>query len=571
MTRYRALLYFAMIVVLLAACGPGPLPEVVEKEVTRIVAESVVATVIVAGTPQVIEREKIVTATPEPEQAPAVGGTLVFAQQVETTTLDPHLSETDGGPLREIGATLVAHAPDGRIVPYLAESWQISEDGLVWDFKLRKDVKFHNGAALTARDYVWTINRILAPETKALGARGALGPVTSAEAPDEYTLRLNLATPYYSLLYSLALSFLQPLSEAAVEAAGDQYGRNPVGTGPYRFQEWVTGDKIILERNPDFAWGPEFVHQGPAHINTVEYLFIPEAATILAGLEAGEIDSATVVARDVERLREGGQFRVIEGLSQGMYPGVFFNTSKPPFDDVRVRQAFNLAVDRDILVRAILSGAGAPQYGPISSSVIGYWPGVEFIGYPHDLERAKKLLEAAGYTYNDKNMAYKDGQPFKLQLMGSPGVTDVRVSEILQEEFGALGVEIEIVNLDAGAWLGAAVTGAYQLGVAGYNHSEADVLYIFFHSSNIGGYNIGQVADPVLDELLSQTRLETVPAKRQAAVDAAQRYIVEQAYALPLYTPYSYQVVSTRVQGDLHVVPPTRLYLNDAYIETAAK
>ena len=566
-----------VIAVLLAGCGATPEPQIVEKEVTSIVKETIRETVIVEGTPQVVEREvtavveveKIITATPEPEDIPAVGGTLVVASDIgEIITLDPHLSDTSDGAIQQIGATLVTGGPEGTMVPYLAESWEISEDGLTWEFKLKENVKFHNGTPLTAEDYAWTLNRALDPETQSPAAGELLGTVISAEAVDDYTLRLNLAEPYYSLLYSLSLSFLQPLSQAAVEAGGEQYGRNPVGVGPFMFKEWATGDKLVLERNPDYDWGPDHVHAGPAYIETVEYLPIIEASTILAGLEAGEIDIAGLSQpRDVERLLESGQFSVIEELNLGLKPGVIQNISRPPYDDVRVRQAFSLAVDREAMVKVILDGAGEPQYGPISPSVFGYWPGVEYIGYGYDLDKAKSLMEEAGFIYNDDGMLEKDGEPFTLQLYGSQEWTDPRVSEILQQEFEALGVDTEIVNLEYGTWLGTAVAGDFDAGVIGYGHGDVDILSIIFHTDSIGGFNLMKVSDPELDELLDRIRTETDPEKRQAAANDAQRLIVEKAYIIPLYAGTSYVMLSNRLQGN-PFIQPDYVFLNDVYLET---
>ena len=589
MKRLGLLVSIVMVASLLLSCA-SPTPEIVEKVVTQVVTqvvketvvqkEVVKETVVIEGTPQIVEKEvtkvveveKVVTAPPTPEPEPAVGGTLVIARQAEPPTLDAHLS-VSGEDLNYIGATLVTMGPEGDYVPYLAESWEVSEDSLTWDFKLREDVKFHDGTPLTAHDYAWTFQRVLDPETKAAAAGSTFGPLVqlvSAEAADDYTLRLKLAWPSYSLLAALDLPFMQPLSQAAVEQWGDQYGRHPVGVGPYKFKEWVTGEKIVLERNPDYTWGPEFADEGPLYIENIEMRFIPEIATILAGLETGEIDHADVPTKDVQRIRDTGQFQIFEWLLQGMTPGLFPNTSIPPFDDALVRRAFNLAVDREALIKIIVGeGNAVPQYGPISSSVGGYWPGVEYIGYGYNLEKAKALMEEAGYTYNNDGMLEKDGEPFELELVFTPEFPDPnnsRIAEVLQQQWKALGADVKLGQYEWGVLIGLAVSNEMELGLAGYNWWDAGLLALFFRTGS--AMNFSHYADPKMDEFLDLMQSTADPQERQEWANETQKHLVEQAVVIPLYTPKVFAVLSNRVMGDVPLLPINRLWLNDLYLES---
>ena len=561
---------------LFSACGAST-PEVIEKVVTQVVKE----TVVVEGTPQIVEKEvtkiveveKVVTATPEPAKGPMTGGTLVMALESEPTTLDPHFSSFGGREFLYLGATLVAKDPfqDGAYVGYLAESWETSDDGLVWDFTLRKDVKFHDGNPLTAHDYAWTFQRALDPEINSPAAGSALSSVASAEAVDDYTLRLTLHQPYFPLLENLELGFAQPLSQEAVEKWGDEYGRHPVGVGPFMFKEWVTGEKVVLERNPDYNWAPAFQHQGPAYVESLVVRYLPEYATRLAGVEAGEIDFlAGVLDKDVQLLQDTGAVAIYEGYGGGMDPYVALNVAQPPFDDIRVRQAFNYAVDKDALIQIVAGGKGIPQYGPISQATHGYWPGVEYIGYQYDLDKAKALMAEAGYTENADGMLEKDGQPLELVLKAFQGGAFNRATEVLQAQYKDLGVDVTIEEKDQGVLYGELLSGNFNAAVSGFDYTEFAVVPIFFHSGNIGGLNYVGVNDPELDALLDATNNETDPEKRQKAADDAQRVLVEKAYAVPLFTPTGYVATSSRLQG---VVPETfgtslnRFYINDLYIE----
>jgi len=577
MKRASFLICLLIIASLLAACST-PEPEIIEKEVTRVIKATVVETVIVAGTPQTVEQEvtkvveveKIVTATPEVTPAPAVGGKLVYALPAEPDTLDVHKSSglVMENVMQYVGASLVAKDPlTGDLVPYLAESWTVAEDGLTYELILRKDVKFHDGTPLTAHEYAWTFQRALDPTTKSPVAGTMLTGVVSAEAVDDYTLRLKLAWPNYPLLESLLQIFLQPLNPTYVEQMGDAYGRHPMSVGPYVFKEWQTGEKIVLERNPDFNWGPEYTHGGAPLVETIEFRIIPEYATTFAGLESGEIDFYVgVLAKDVDRLESTGRFQILGSLLLGVNPMVNLNVSKPPFDDVRVRQAFNLAVDRDALIQVIMLGRAIPQYGPVSSSMPGYWPGVEYIGYGYDLDKAKALMEEAGYTYNDDGMLEVDGQPLALVLKAYPRVS--KVAEILQEQFKALGVEIQIEQQESSI-LGADYdSGNYTLGLAGWTHPDISVLYAMFHSSMIGVMNSGFVNDPEVDQFLVDMLFTADHKVHQEAAIALQRRVVEQAYIIPLYTPTIIAALNNKVQGAVFPpIPGYLLELYDAYIE----
>jgi peptide/nickel transport system substrate-binding protein len=560
----------------LLSCG-SPEGVVVEREVTKVVTEKVVETVIVQTSPQVtesevtkvVEVEKIVVATPEPEPEPAVGGSLVYALAAGPDSLDVHKSSSLGMEtiMAYVGATLVAKAPlTGETVPYLAKSWTISEDGLKYEFILREDVRFHDGTPLTAHDFVWTFQRAMDPATKSAAAGTVFRGVIDFEAVDDYTLRLNLAWPNYPLMDNLALPYGQPMSPDYVEEMGEDYGRHPLGVGPFVFKEWQTGDRIILERNPEFNWGPSYTHGGAPFVETIEFRIIPEYATTVVGLEAGEIDYASVQSKDVATIADTGRFQILEALWQGCSPYVALNVSKPPFDDILVRQAFNLAVNREVLIKTVLSGYGIPQYGPVSESVPGYWPGVEYVGYGYDLDRAKALMEEAGYAYNDQGLLEKDGQPLSLVLKTSPSFG--KVAEILQEQFKALGVQIQLEQKESSILFSELGSGAYTLGLGGWIHPDTSILYVWFHSSMLGAMNTGNVNDPELDQLLEDMVFTADPEAFQEAAIGSQRYIVEQAYIVPLYTRILHSALNHEFKDAAFSSMTGRLELYDAYIDS---
>jgi peptide/nickel transport system substrate-binding protein len=583
-TWFKFVAVFMLASLFLGACTTAE-PEVVEVEkvVTQVVKETVVETivetVIVQGTAEVVQQEVtrevekpvVVTATPVPPEMPQVGGTFVMALTSVGTLDAQYTSQGDEMVITNLlGSTLVAKDVEGNYVPYLATSWTTSDDGLIWDFTLRDDVKFHDGTPLTAQDYAWTFQRMLDPENTS-PQRGRAVAIASAEAVDDYTLRLTLNAPYPVLLEQLSnTGVFQPLLQSAVEASGEDYGRNPVGVGPYKFVEWQTGERVVIERNPDFDWGPPFVeNRGPFYIQTMEFRLIGEPATVLAGLEAGELDYASVLPTDLQRIEDTGAFQIIETVDQGMYPALHMQVQKPPFDDILVRQAFNYAIDKDVLIKVVAEGQAVPQYGPLSPNMKDYWPGVEYVGYGYELDQAKALMEEAGYTYNGEGMLEKDGEPLKVVLKAYPQFT--KLAEVLQEQYKALGVDIEIELVEPGILFGQVLAGEHELAVFGYTASESDILYRWFHSSRSNALNLAWASDPELDRLLDLTRNTVDPDKRLEWVNEVQKYIVEQAYVVPLYAPKSFWALSNRVKGATQAPLELLLlkaFLNDAYIET---
>jgi peptide/nickel transport system substrate-binding protein len=436
----------------------------------------------------------------------------------------------------------------------------LSKDGLVWTFVLKKGIKWHDGSSLTAKDFVWTFNR--AKEIKATTAAPLLQAVSDVKALDDYTLQLTTAQPALGLMDNLTNPFLQPLSQAAVEKAGDGYGRAPVGVGPFKFKEWVTGTRVVVERNPDFVWGPAFAHQGPAYIQTVELRILPEYATAIAGLEAGEVDVTSVHPEDLARIKGLGKFKIDGVVSSGCQPCTFVNTSRPPFDDIRVRQAFNYAIDRDSMLKVI--GDGAVQDGPLSEVTPGYSAEVKKITFKYDPDKAKSLLKDAGYVAGSSGTLQKDGQPLKLTIKVFPSY--VKIAEVLSQQLKAVGVALDIVQLEYPTLRSEAVQGNFDLAIEAYGYPVGDILYPMFFSAFIGSLNWSRVNDPKLDGLLTAYLGAGDPAQRQDLLSQAQQLIVNQAYMLFTFTQKLYLATSNRIQGSIareYLIMPI---LFDAYI-----
>jgi peptide/nickel transport system substrate-binding protein len=560
--------FFALILVFslaLGACRPAATPA---PQPTSPPSQPAQPT---QGQPAQVQPTQAPETPPTTADGPKVGGRFVWAVTVEPSSLDAQKTAESIADtvLQFIGAALVAKDPDNNYVPWVAESWDTSEDGLTWTFKLRHDIKFQDGTPLTANDYVWSINRALDPATQSPVTSQILAQVTQVEAPDDYTLVMTLNEPYAPFLDNLTSpGYLQPLSQAWVEKHGDDYARNPMSIGPYTLKEWMTGSHIILERNPDYTWQPAFVkHQGPYYIQEIEFRIIPELATIVAGLEAGEIDYyAGVDPQQVNRIQDTGIYEILNFYSTGALPYVTFNVSKPPFDDLKVRQAFNSAIDRQAMIDVIVKGNGKIQYGPITPATIGYWPGVEDIGYNYDLEKAKSLLLEAGYAdANGDGILDKDGQPFTVPFTTLSVWT--REAEMIKEMLKAVGVDLDIQQMENAVMIGNVVGGNYQVSMFGFGWPNYDILWMTFNSKQEGILNLAHNNDPELDGYLDAMRTEIDLSKHEEAVNKAQQRIVEQAYMAPLYYQTYFAPMHKKVKGAILSPNNNALYLEDAWIE----
>jgi peptide/nickel transport system substrate-binding protein len=500
-----------------------------------------------------------------------VGGTLVYAVSAEPDTLDPAKT---GAAVSDIimnflGCSLVTIDTEGNVVPYVAESWDVSEDGLTYTFHLRDDVMYHDGKSVTAQDFAWEYNRALDPETASPAAGPSLGNVESITALDDYTLEIKLGSANFPFLFSIGdAGYMQPVNQETFETMGaDAFGRAPVGCGPYKLVSWDTGSGLTLERNPEFNWGPAgaWENTGPWYIENIEVRIIPEVATISAGLEAGEIHVAAITQSDKEYLETLDTLNIEGSLQPGLRPYVAINVTHYPFDDVNVRKAFNLAVNREAAVQVLAKGDAVVQYGPLSPAQIGYWDGVEEIGYGYDVEQANTLMEEAGFVKDDEGFYGKDGERISLTLYTLPIETWVKAAELVQQQYKEFGIELTIQQDDQGVLIPVILGGDYDITMFGMTYPEADILYLMFHSSQIGGFDYAMVNDPTLDEILERTRTETDPAARQEAVNEAQQYIVEQAYTIPMYAPINYTAISTSVM-DYRFSDLRGLDLDSAYI-----
>jgi peptide/nickel transport system substrate-binding protein len=490
--------------------------------------------------------------TPVEGATPESGGTWTIVATNEPDTLDPHktgaaITQTI---LRNVCDPLISKALDGSYVPGLATDWTVSDDGLTWDFNLRSDVTFHDGTPFDANAVKVSFDRIRDPETKSAGASSALGPVSDITVSGDYSVQFTLSEPFAPLLDGLTnAGFLATLSPATIENDPDGIARKPISTGPYMVDEWRSGESITLKVNPDYKWAPEFMHQdGPAYIESLVYRIMTEDAAISAAFEAGEVNQISVPSTDVSRIKEDDRFWNVDVLRKGV---VFleFNVTKAPFDDLKLRQAINYAIDKEAVLNAAVQGLAIPAYGFLPPSIVGYWSGIEDYAPHFDKAKAEQLLDEAGWTLNGDNRE-KDGEQLKFTLYSLKSDSWTRGVQVVQSQLKDIGIGMDIQIFEFGTLLEKCQAGEHQVETMGYTYPIADIVYLWFDSANIGsGLNLSHIDDPDLDALISKSRTTMDADERNVVFEDLQKYIVDQAIWAPLWIDNYTWAYDNSIQG----------------------
>ncbi|PYE48270.1 ABC transporter substrate-binding protein [Paenibacillus barcinonensis] len=484
----------------------------------------------------------------------AEGGNLTFALATSPDTLDPHRSGLAVAvrAIRTIYDNLVVQLPDGSIKPWLAKEWTVSEDGKSYTFKLREDVKFHDGTPFNAEAVKYNLDRVIDPATKAANALALIRPYSSSEVIDEYTIKVNLAAPSQAFLGNLSQALLGIVSPTAAKKYGDQLGKNPVGTGPYTFVKWDENADIVVAKNKDYKWGPDTVeNKGAPYIDTITFKIVPEEATRIGSVQSKQVLAAeTVPPQNIAALKSDPNQQLLQANTVGLPYTLFFNLRKAPWDDVKVRQAVQSAVDVESIVKTLYLGNYERAWSALSPGILGYDKALEGSITP-DINRANQLLDEQGWVKGADGIRVKDGKRLTLKYVdGSPNREKRNdIAAIIQQQLKQLGIAVEVVitkdiatviyqNLD------------YDLYGNSQVNSDPNALYAFYHSSAEGERpTLSGLADPKIDQLLEQGAVEKDASKRVDIYGQIQKYLIEQAVILPIYV-FPYTVAASKdVQG----------------------
>lgn len=465
---------------------------------------------------------------------PAFAAEIRLAQVADISSLDPHkVSDIySANVIRQIYSNLVQVNENMEIVLDLAESWE-NPDDLTWIFHLRKGITFHNGEPFTAKDVKYSIERIRNPETASPGATH-LKEVQSVEAPDDYTVKIVTKRPFAPMLMSLTRYETSILNEKAVSASGADYGsKAAVGTGPFKFVEWSRGDKVTLEKNPEYF-------RGPAVLDRVIYRGIPEDATRLIELESGGVDliPGNFPYQEFANIEKNDKYLTYKVPAMStLYMGL--NTEVKPFGDKLVRQAMNYAVDKQAIVDAVYFGFAAPSRGPLSPVIWGFDPTRTAV-YPYDPVKAKELLKQAGYADGFDMTIYSDNRTERRSA-----------AELIQAYLAEVGIRANIELMEWSALLSTSakgIGGAFMLGWTGTGDADGGMTPVY-HSANIGSSNRFRYKSEGIDALLDKGTATLDQDARKKVYAEVQELITEECPLVFMISQELLGASSKKVQG----------------------
>ncbi len=486
---------------------------------------------------------------------PAYGDTFIQASIGDIGGLIPSLTSDQSS--HEVGSMiydgLVKLDKDLNTAPAMAESWIYSRDCLELTFKLRRDVKWHDGRPFTADDVVFTYQAMINPKTPAPFKEGFL-LVKDVEALDPYTVRVRYDKPYARAVetwgtYILPKHLLESFAAAGTLRESPQNSR-PVGTGPYHFQEWKPGEKVVLVANPDY-------YEGRPYLSRVVYRVIPSQATIFLELKALGVDYvSTLTGIQYARQTEYPAFR--KAYYKYRYPAsaytfLGFNLRDPRFADRRVRQAFAHAINKQELIDGVLLGLGRETNGPIRPGTWAYTEAVERFAY--DPEQAKALLAEAGWKDRDGDGLVEDreGKPFTLTIRTNQGNDErKKIAEIVQQRLKEIGIQADIQLIEWAAFIKEFVKPRrFEVIVLGLGTGTDPDQFVVWHSSQRGPDQMNRTgyANPEVDALLEAGRQSCVQKERVRYYHRIQEILAHDLPMIFLYNRDSLPVVASRIRG----------------------
>jgi peptide/nickel transport system substrate-binding protein len=512
---------------------------------------------------------------------PVSGGSIVYGADREPNCLDPH----NNGDMpqtyvaRQFLDSLVSEKADGTVVPWLADSWTISPDGLVYTFKIKQGVKFHDGTPLDAAAVAANFDQMLDPATQSLTDLGYLKPYyKSSRAVDPSTFELTLATPYSALLTVLSQAFFGIESPKALARGLAANCQSPVGTGPFVVKQWNHGQSVELDRNPDYDSAPsDAKHQGPAYLDHISWKFLEDGSVRFGAVQGQDADIIfNPPPQQIAALQADPNLAQQSFTHTGLPNGIALNTSHAPFNDPSVRQAFIRGSNAEAAVRSAYLGVFDWEPGPVSSTTPYFKKDLRSL-YANDPAKANQLLDAAGWTQrNGAGYRTKDGRELSATLVYSsdPGDTppaDLTLYQNIQAAEKQIGFDVVLKPLPKDQYSAAfsdkdaydGLTGAY------WNSPTPAVLSIVYSTDSLKagpGNNMSWVSNPAIDDLLHQVAASTDTAQQQRIYGQVEDLVAQNAYQLGLYPQTTRLVTKQRLQ-DVWIEPSEgEPVLHDAWL-----
>lgn len=441
---------------------------------------------------------------------------------------------------------LVKYDKDIKLKGDLAESWEVKNNGLEIVFHLRKGVKWHDGEEFTSDDVIFTYNKVTDPSVPTPYS-SEYGPVKYVGAVDKYTVRVSYSEPFAPALESWGMGILPKHVLEGKDITEEKYTRNPIGTGPYKFKEWVTGQKIVLEANDDYF-------EGRPKIDKYIFRVIPDEATMFLELKSGGIDYMGLNPTQYKHNAEKEQFK--KYFQMFRYPAfsytfMGYNLLNKKFKDKRVRRAITHAINKGDIIKGVLLGYGTPCTGPFPPESWAFNPDVKDPEYNPD--KAIELLKEAGWEKGPEGILKKDGEPFKFTVITNQN-NDMRIkiAQIIKEYLKKVGIEMEIRPLEWQAMLHEFIDKKlFEAIILGWNLGRDPDAHVIWHSSKTaeGDFNFISYKNEEVDRLLIEGRQTFGLEKRKKIYQRIHEILAEDQPYTFLFVPDALPVLHKRFKG----------------------
>ncbi|HOE33914.1 MAG TPA: peptide-binding protein [Smithella sp.] len=494
-------------------------------------------------------KQESVSSKPPEEKPPAYGDILVRGDIGDASNLIPILA-SDSASHNIAGMIyngLVKYDKNMNIVGDLAESWDISSNGLVITFHLRKGIKWHDGKPFTSADVLYTYQATIDPKTPTAYA-GDFLKVKKVEAPDDYTFRATYEKPFAPALISWSSAILPRHLLAGKDITQSSLSRHPIGTGPYKFKEWVAGQKIVLVSNPDYFEGQPYIDGRMTRI-------IPDTATMFLELRAQNIGMMGLTPLQYTRQTENNLFKNNFNKYRYLsfaYTFMGYNLKNPLFADKRVRQAISYAINKDEIISGVLLKLGKPASGPYKPGTWAFNDKVKV--YNYNPQKALALLNEAGWKKTgSEGLLKKDGQPFIFEIVTNQGnETRQKCAEIIQRQLKEIGITVKIRVLEWSAFVTDFINKRrFDAVILGWTIPLDPDAYDVWHSSKTAPEELNFISynNPEVDEMLEKGRSTFDQKERKKYYDRFQEILAEDQPYTFLYVPEALVIINKRFRG----------------------
>ena len=487
--------------------------------------------------------------------AAASASSVTVGMDQEPVSLDPAagLYIPEQFIIQQIYDPLIYADPELGFHAALATEWDANDEGTEFSFTLREGVKFHDGTDFNAEAVKVSFDRAAEGKSISAAAPSIMAGYIETEIVDDTHVVVKFETPHATFLQDLTRPWMMISSPAAIEKYGDDYGRHPVGTGPFVFQEWVASEYVTVTRNEDYAWAPDFFnHEGPAYLDEITFRFLPEAATRLTAFEAGE---AQIVQNppslEAVAFADDPNVNLYTFSAPGMTSHQMINVEKAPTDDINVRKALIYAVDQDTISQVAFNGLNPAAHSLLSPSTWAFSEEADNM-YRYDPAKAAELLEESGWVDTDGDgIREKDGEKLHIEYPALPAYEE-QFMELLAFYLNQAGFEVNITQWDDAGISEFGYAGRHNILNMGWISRDPSVIDYVYNSANIEGgteSSYCRFRDDHFDELLN-TAPQTIDDDARAAIyEEVQMIAMENALLIPIHCYGSVYITEADVDG----------------------